>query len=29
MQLDNFQKLKLLGEGTYGKCYLALNKTNG
>jgi hypothetical protein len=26
MQIENYLKIRLLGEGTYGKCYLVLNK---
>lgn len=28
MEVDNFEKIKILGEGTYGKCYLVINRTN-
>jgi hypothetical protein len=26
MEVDSFEKIKILGEGTYGKCYLVVDK---
>lgn len=26
MEAANFEKVKVLGEGTYGKCYLVLDR---
>jgi hypothetical protein len=27
LDLSNYEKIKILGEGTYGKCYLVNDKT--
>jgi serine/threonine protein kinase len=26
MEVDSFEKIKILGEGTYGKCYLVVDR---